>query len=98
MTKPVLILVSCTLMVSCGKNACKPNDKKVDQIKVTYPVTQKDSSVKDDYFGTVINDPYRWLENDTTAETKKWVEAQNEVTFGYLKQITYRDKIKNRLT
>jgi len=98
MTKPILILISGTLIISCGKNACKPTETKLNQIKVEYPVTRQDSTVKDDYFGTIVNDPYRWLENDTTEETKKWVEAQNEVTFGYLKKISFRDKIKGRLT
>lgn len=41
-------------------------------IEVKYPPTQKDSTVKDDYFGTIVADPYRWLENDTSAETAAW--------------------------
>jgi prolyl oligopeptidase len=45
-----------------------------------------------------VADPYRWLEDDKSAETAKWVEAQNAVTFGYLQKIPYRDKIKKRLT
>lgn len=64
---------------------------------MNYPETRKDDVV-DDYFGTKIADPYRWLENDTAAETKNWVKAQNEVTEAYLKQIPYRASIKNRLT
>lgn len=64
---------------------------------VTYPETRKTDTV-DDYFGTKVADPYRWLEDDNSEETKNWVKAQNKVTFGYLEQITSRNKIKERLT
>lgn len=56
-----------------------------------------DSTV-DDYFGTKVPDPYRWLEDDNSAETAAWVTAENEVTQNYLSQIPFRDKIRNRLT
>ena len=69
----------------------------IKQIPVTYPPTRQDSTVADDYFGTIIKDPYRWLEDDQSAETKDWVTKQNIVTNGYLSQIPYRDKIKKRL-
>lgn len=75
---------------------CKSNEvKKITMLP--YPETKK-VEVVDDYFGTKIADPYRWLENDTTAETAAWVEAQNKVTQNYLSQIPFRDKLKNRLT
>lgn len=64
---------------------------------ITYPVTKK-GDVVDTYFGTQVADPYRWLEDDLSAETGEWVKAQNKVTFDYLAQITYRDAIKQRLT
>lgn len=64
---------------------------------VTYPETRKTDTV-DDYFGTRVADPYRWLEDDKSEETKNWVQAQNKVTFGYLEQIPSRNKIKERLT
>jgi len=98
MNKPILLIISSAVLLSCGKDACKTQDSKFEQIKVTYPETRKDTTVQDDYFGTKISDPYRWLENDTTAETKKWVAAENKVTFGYLEQIPFRAKIKTRLT
>jgi len=66
-------------------------------VSVKYPETKK-VDVKDDYHGTIIEDPYRWLEDDKSEETAKWVEEQNKVTFGYLEQIPFREKIKNRLT
>ncbi|MBP6825944.1 MAG: S9 family peptidase, partial [Saprospiraceae bacterium] len=67
------------------------------KIPVTYPATKKDTTVSDNYFGTKVNDPYRWLEDDQSAETKDWVQKQNIVTNGYLGQISYRDKIRKRL-
>lgn len=61
-----------------------------------YPKTEKVDTV-DNYFGVEVADPYRWLENDTSQATAKWVNEQNDVTFGYLNNITYRDKVKKRL-
>ena len=63
-----------------------------------YPETRMDETVVDDYFGTKVADPYRWLENDTSAETAKWVKAQNEVTQDYLSHIPFRSALKDRLT
>lgn len=61
-----------------------------------YPATKK-GDVSDTYFGTKVNDPYRWLEDDRSVETKAWVEAENIVTQNYLSQIPYRQVIKKRL-
>ncbi len=67
------------------------------QTRLQYPVTEKvDSS--DNYFGTVIADPYRWLENDTSAMTARWVEEQNAITNSYLETIPFRQKIHEDLT
>lgn len=63
---------------------------------IRYPKTKKVDQV-DDYFGTKIADPYRWLENDTAAPVKDWVKAQNKVTQAYLAQIPFRDQVKKRL-
>ncbi len=65
--------------------------------KLQYPQTKK-GNVVDDYFGTKVADPYRWLEDDNAADTKDWVQQENKVTFGYLSQIPYRDQIKKRIT
>jgi len=62
-----------------------------------YPETKRDE-VKDDYFGTSVFDPYRWLEDDNSESTKEWVRGQNEVTNSYLEQIPFRPKIKDRLS
>ncbi|WP_243293822.1 prolyl oligopeptidase family serine peptidase [Geothrix mesophila] len=67
------------------------------QTPLTYPPTRK-GDVVDDFFGTKVADPYRWLEDDNSAETKAWVEAQNKVTFAYLAQIPQRATIRERMT
>jgi len=63
----------------------------------SYPVTKKVDQ-QDNYHGTTVADPYRWLEDANSAETKEWVVAQNKVTQAYLAQIPNRDAIKQRLT
>ncbi len=76
--------------------ACS-NGNKNEQSALKYPATRKTDTV-DTYFGTKIPDPYRWLEDDKSAETGEWVKAQNAVTFDYLSKIPFRNKIKERLT
>lgn len=65
--------------------------------KPLYPKTRMADQV-DDYFGTKVSDPFRWLEDDNSEETKAWVQEQNQVTNKYLSAIPYRDSIKERLT
>ena len=67
-----------------------------DQGGLKYPETKKTDHT-DTYFNVKVNDPYRWLEDDRSAETGAWVKAQNEVTYGYLKQIPFRDALKARM-
>jgi len=62
-----------------------------------YPTTHQADQV-DDYHGTKVADPYRWLEDPDSDETKAWVEAQNKVTFGYLEDIPQRETLKQRIT
>ncbi len=64
--------------------------------QLNYPVTKKVTQT-DDYFGTKVSDPYRWLEDDKSAETKAWVEAQNKVTNAYLEQIPYRKQFQDAI-
>jgi prolyl oligopeptidase len=64
--------------------------------QLQYPETKK-TDVKDTYSGTVVADPYRWLEDDKSEETKQWVTEQNKVTFGYLDKIAYRKDWQKRL-
>lgn len=65
--------------------------------KINYPKTAKEKVI-DTYFGAKVQDPYRWLENDTSAATAMWVKAQNKVTNDYLNQIPFRNDLKKRLT
>lgn len=91
-----LILFSCMfILISCGSD--KESTVNTPSFTGEYPETRMDSTVVDDYFGTEIADPYRWLEDDQSEETKDWVERQNAVTFSYLDRIPYRDRVKERL-
>lgn len=65
--------------------------------QLKYPETKR-GTVTDNYFGTTVADPYRWLEDDNSAETKAWVQAENKVTRQYLDAIPFRQKVKDRLT
>lgn len=80
-------VVAFLLFMGCNPSASKFN----------YPVTAKVDTV-DTYFGHKVADPYRWLEDDQSAQTKEWVQQQNNVTFGYLNSISFRDSIRQRLT
>ncbi len=75
--------------------SCNTSEKK-QPIALDYPVTKKVDTV-DTYFGTDVPDPYRWLEDDRSPETEAWVKTQNDITFGYLDKIPFRDQLKERL-
>src|SRR5271154_5568444 len=87
--KNILFFAYLAAMFACTNTAELSTTQK-------YPPTKKVDTVTN-YFGAKVADPYRWLENDTTKETKQWVKDENEVTFAYLHKIPYRDKIKKRL-
>ena len=82
----ILFTFSILLMSACTSSS-----------KLNYPATTKENVV-DNYFGTAVPEPYRWLENDTSAATEAWVKAQNKVTYQYLDQINFRPGLKKRLT
>ncbi|RLD74858.1 MAG: S9 family peptidase [Bacteroidetes bacterium] len=84
---PILIAIIIMTINSC----CN------DQDEIKYPVTKKVDQV-DEYFGTSVADPYRWLEDDNSEETAQWVIAENAVTDAYLSEIPFREKIIDRLT
>ncbi|WP_202702142.1 prolyl oligopeptidase family protein [Flavobacterium sp. UGB4466] len=84
MKKTFLLMAITTAGISFGQG------------KIQYPQTKKGETV-DVYFDTKVNDPYRWLEDDKSAETGAWVKAQNEVTYGYLDKIPFRDELKKRM-
>ncbi len=92
MKKSLLIILVPTIVMSCK------NEKKDSKaINVNYPETKKVDTV-DTYFGEEVADPYRWLEDDRSEATETWVKSQNEVTFGYLDNIPYREELKDRLS
>lgn len=88
-------LFSSALLLALAAVGCKQETPASTAMKLTYPET-KTVDQKDAYFGTEIADPYRWLENDTSAETAAWVKAQNEVTESFLSQIPYREALRKR--
>ena len=88
------IILIASVVASVAMISCKNNT--LVQEKINYPVTNKVAQ-SDDYFGTKVADPYRWLENDTSAETSAWVIAENKVTNDYLAKIPFRDQIHKRL-
>lgn len=92
MKKLALCLLTFSMIMSCKND--QQEEKK--EITVNYPETKKVDTVSN-YFGTEIKDPYRWLEDDKSAETGEWVAQQNEATYGYLDNIPYREDLKNRL-
>ena len=99
--KKLLLPIICIslLNTSCKEGLVTTETSKTNtnNIFMDYPVTKK-INVTDNYFGTVVNDPFRWLEDDLSDETEQWVDNQNNVTFEYLKSIPYRNQIKERLT
>ncbi|MBL7775898.1 MAG: hypothetical protein JNK89_07830, partial [Saprospiraceae bacterium] len=94
----LLPLLAVTACGPSGSDSASTKTMVFKKIPVQYPATRQDSAVADTYFGTAIQDPYRWLEDDQSEETKNWVKTQNQLTFGYLNQIPYRGKLKKRLT
>ncbi|OCB69242.1 S9 family peptidase [Flavobacterium piscis] len=84
MKKTFLIMAITTAGISFGQN------------KIQYPESKKGETV-DVYFDTKVTDPYRWLEDDKSAETGAWVKAENEVTYGYLDKIPFREELKKRM-
>src|ERR1700692_2745008 len=67
------------------------------QLRQQYPKARRSDQV-DTYFGEKVADPYRWLEDVDSPETRQWVEAENKLTFGYLDTIPEREAVHKRLT
>ncbi len=89
-------ITSICLCALLGSGSLLAQDKP-GAFKGTYPKTKKVDQT-DVFFGTTVADPYRWLEDDMSEETKAWVTVQNTVTNGYMSQIPFHKKIKDRLT
>src|SRR5258708_6006406 len=81
------IVIACAVIASAASANAQ---------RLNYPPTKKTDHT-DTYFGTKVADPYRWLEDDNSEETKAWVDVQNKVTFDYLSKIPYRARIAERL-
>ena len=79
----ILFIAMMTMLSSAFAQIKYPETKKVDQV--------------DDYFGTKVSDPYRWLEDDKSAETAAWVAAENKITQDYLSKIPFREQVRKRL-
>ncbi|RKS26105.1 prolyl oligopeptidase [Flavobacterium endophyticum] len=90
MKKVLVTMIAASALISCKE------ETKEEAIVLKYPVTKQVDTVNT-YFGTEVKDPYRWLEDDKSAETAAWVKAENEVTFGYLEKIPFRKEMKDRL-
>ena len=93
MKKLMLPFFTALVLLGCNNNNISKNQTNT----VTYPKTKKVDTITN-YFGTQVKDPYRWLEDDMSEETARWVEDQNKTTFGYLENIPFREELKQRLT
>jgi len=93
MKKLMIPIITALVLVGCKSTNVSKNQTNT----VTYPKTKKVDTVTN-YFGTQVKDPYRWLEDDMSEETARWVEDQNKTTFGYLENIPFREELKQRLT
>src|ERR1700742_3356319 len=94
MPKKLMLAVSCAVpaAMTAGLLTSATSPK-----TMTYPPARKADQV-DDYHGVKVADPYRWLEDDRSAETTAWVNAENQATGAYLNQIPYRNDVKERLS
>ena len=92
MSKRVIMATAIAVATLATTTMCTKTTK-----SVIYPQTER-GDVVEDFFGTKVADPYRWLENDSLPATAEWVKAQNKVTNNYLAQIPFRDQVKERLT
>ena len=93
-----LLMLASTFLFGCkNKEQDKPlSEQTKKSIPVEYIKTRKDTTVRDNYFGTIVHDPYRWLEDGTSAETADWVKQQVALTRNYLDKIPFRDAIRKR--
>ena len=96
--------LAAVLAAGCTSNPSVPlvpyvpsNSPAMTTPKLIYPVARETNQI-DDYHGVKVADPYRWLEDPDSAETRAWVEAENKVTFDYLAKIPQRTALRERLT
>ncbi len=92
MSKRVIMATAMAVATMATTTMCTKATK-----SVKYPQTER-GDVVEDFFGTQVADPYRWLENDSLPATAEWIKAQNDVTNSYLAEIPFRGQVKERLT
>lgn len=90
-----ILLLSILILFSCTRSGKDNRDISYPSIPVTYFESEMDVII-DNYHGEEISDPFRWLEVDTAKKVMEWVEKQNEITFGYLEQIPFRNEVRTR--
>src|SRR5687768_13001755 len=90
-------LALATLALAWGAAGAQNVSGKPNVSRIAYPETRKTAHV-DSLHGDVVADPYRWLEDVDSPDTKAWVQQQNAVTFGYLETLPERKMIRERLT
>jgi prolyl oligopeptidase len=90
-----ILLLASVLGLLAGSGAVKPGPTQAKRL--AYPPAPKVDQV-DEYHGVLVKDPYRWLEDVDSEQTRAWVAAENELTFGYLEKIPARERIRQRLT
>lgn len=94
MKKNIIAIAGLFILSSCATQQVK---RKSQTSALNYPKTKKEN-VNYAHFGTTVQDPYRWLEDDLSTETKAWVKEQNQLTFNYLDKIPFRGEIKKQMT
>ncbi|MFI5171521.1 MAG: S9 family peptidase, partial [Chitinophagales bacterium] len=99
MKKYLIFIIAPALMFGCKEKDKPVEEDVVGPGKVTYVQTAMHDS-SSNFFGTTVNDPYRWLEAEANVDSsvRKWVTAENDITNGYLEMIPYREQLKQRLT
>jgi len=92
-----LLVSGCPHATDAPTAAPEPQASILEQLEMTYPETRRGDVVVD-HHGTKVPDPYRWLEDPDSEESRQWIEAQNALTFGFLETIPEREPIRERLT
>jgi len=93
--RTVVAVLASLILVAVA--ACERATSQAASPRLSYPITKKDDVV-DDYFGTKVADPYRWLENLDSPDVARWVAAENVVTFDYLAKLPTRERFRQRIT
>ena len=90
------LLIFSSFATLLSLTALAADNGKTQDTRIVYP-NAKRGNVVDDYFGTKVADPYRWLEDENSPATREWITEENKLTFGYLEKIPARDQIRDRM-